>query len=650
VKSQKVCELLSAMSAIMVDVYSLRAIGEMDQSESQEWEKDWASIAEVVKDRGVSILLVDGPDMAKHLLRCIVHGSLIPLPGNFWARGLTESTVPHRFAGLWREVFDASGALRLDGAGGRAVRDLRQLYACLKKMDIDCPVEAINQEVDSFQSVDRSLPRPSPYWETGPSGDRSGSVAHCSFTWNGDVADRAVQLNLVEFAFEFLPLLDHVSGLVMQALGQYDWSQWKFGHGPGCVADLSKGGYKYAFPTWSQRLDSCFPYEEVAFSNLTSWANVALDDCIGFSGWHLADTIEPWSRLDAVPKDMTKPRLIAYECTANMFCQKNIFDYMVGRTEVSWLGDFVKFRDQSLNQRLARESSAHGRLATVDLSAASDRVTCTVVESWARSNLGLLDALCASRTRRCVLLNGDILYLNKYATMGNATTFSVESLLFLTISIAAVLHARSQKASLKNVRALAGEVAVYGDDIVVPVDCRSSFERAMDLLWFKVNADKTFWTSKFRESCGIDAYDGEDVTPAYIRSLSNETPDEIASLVEQANNFYSKYLLRSAGFLADQIGMALPLRSVSSGVFGLSCRTGPSFSAFRRRWNWFLQIDEVKVPCLSSRQAVTPVNHEFASFQFFTEIPDPLSSWASGIKRRPDARIASEWVDLRLFN
>ena len=62
--------------------------------------------------------------------------------------------------------------------------------------------------------------------------------------------------------------------------------------------------------------------------------------------------------------------------------------------------------------------------------------------------------------------------------MGSANTFPVESLLFLGVALAAV----AVKRGLRNVRqrdleSFVGEVAVFGDDIVIPVDSRELFVR-----------------------------------------------------------------------------------------------------------------------------------------------------------------------------
>lgn len=105
---------------------------------------------------------------------------------------------------------------------------------------------------------------------------------------------------------------------------------------------------------------------------------------------------------------------------------------MYTRVAHTWLSDFIRFRDQSQNQEMCLRGSKDGSLATIDLSAASDRVSCLCVGNVFRGNEALLRALRSTRTQKVELLkNGPIRSLNMYSTMGNATTFPVESLIFL---------------------------------------------------------------------------------------------------------------------------------------------------------------------------------------------------------------------------
>jgi hypothetical protein len=230
--------------------------------------------------------------------------------------------------------------------------------------------------------------------------------------------------------------------------------------------------------------------------------------------------------------------------------------------------------------------------------------------------------------------------------MGNACTFPVESLIFLSICLATVLTQRNLRATKKNIEMLAGEVAVFGDDIVIPVDCRELLFEALEVLDFKVNAQKSFWTGMFRESCGIDAFGGSVITPAYWRSFNDGKPESLASTVETRNNFYKKFLLNAADRLASTIPSDIPTVHVRSGVFGLVSFLGHNVEGFKTRYNASLQREEVLVASLIATQNRTPVGDDSALLQFFTEEPDPFTKWTSGVPQRPRTRIRRRWVAL----
>jgi hypothetical protein len=103
---------------------------------------------------------------------------------------------------------------------------------------------------------------------------------------------------------------------------------------------------------------------------------------------------------------------------------------------------------------------------------------------------------------------------NKFSSMGNGSTFAIETLIF-TACCKAV---KSKK------------FAVYGDDLVVPNAVVSRLLRLLRFLGFQVNESKSFTTGSFRESCGTDWFFGRDVTPFYMR-CTNSMKIELCHLV-----------------------------------------------------------------------------------------------------------------------
>jgi hypothetical protein len=240
--------------------------------------------------------------------------------------------------------------------------------------------------------------------------------------------------------------------------------------------------------------------------------------------------------------------------------------------------------------------------------------------------------------------------LRKFSTMGNACTFPVETLIFLSVALASVMTTRGLRPRARNVKkllqSLVGQVAVFGDDIVIPVDSRELFVEALEVLDFKVNAQKSFWSGNFRESCGVDAFRGCVVTPAYWRTFNDGKPESLASTVETRNNFYKKFLLTAACQLASTIPSDIPMVHMRSGVFGLKSFIGPDNPHLRVRDNPHLQRTEIRVASLLGRQTRLPIEDDSALLQFFTEDPDPITNWCSGVPQRPRTLIRPRWVAL----
>jgi len=192
----------------------------------------------------------------------------------------------------------------------------------------------------------------------------------------------------------------------------------------------------------------------------------------------------------------------------------------------------VNLNDQTINQKLAREGSYHGRIATIDVKSASQSVTYGLVykvlasrphqeldPTWFR----LMDCL---RTEN-VLIDGSLHSYALFSPMGNGFTFELESLLFWGLTMAVCGHLGVSTES----------VSVYGDDITCPVEAVPLLQEVFSWCGFRLNMDKSFYTTSasgfcFRESCGKHYLNGTDVTPFYV-DQALDTPDQIVLL---ANN------------------------------------------------------------------------------------------------------------------
>jgi len=611
-----------------------------------EFDKDQSRLSRVVEQRGLPTFVVDLPALGKHLDRCLANGeyttSGLPL-----SRGYTRRIpIPEFLRGLYLLVFHDNGRLK-ENPDVEAIVFLRQFLLCAKKADLNCGIREVEQEVLGFFNVDASLPEPEIFWSLQAPCTEDVLRTFRGFSENERYASRA-RASLGARASRLLTNLDSVSSIVSTTLGVYDFREWNFKHGPGAVSDKTSRQNKYCFGNWSERLETAFPLADCGFHNLTSWATNVDKMEIGSQ--------EPFSKLIDVPKTFKKPRLIASEPSEHMWCQQNVKHYMYRRVHGSWIGDFVRFDDQSLNQQLCLEGSRDGRLATVDLSAASDRVSCSAVGELFRGNPKLLLALQATRTRyvqytwpsnaKC-----ERVQLRKYSTMGNATTFPVESLMFLSIALACVLTERKLAPTVQNIRFLAGQVAVFGDDIVIPEGCRELFVSLLEILDFKVNTEKSFWTGLFRESCGVDAYAGVNVAPVYWHRAYDGKPESVASAVDVMNNFYSKFFINTSAAIASTVTRyVLPRVSTRSGVLGRKSFVDPGPpSTAKCRWNKDLQRTEFYVPTIKIVATRTSIQDDSALLQYFTEAPPPHIMWSGGIPQRPASKIRYGWVPADKF-
>jgi hypothetical protein len=228
--------------------------------------------------------------------------------------------------------------------------------------------------------------------------------------------------------------------------------------------------------------------------------------------------------------------------------------------------------------------------------------------------------------------------------MGNACTFPVESLLFMSVCLAVILTVRKREVTRRELRRLVGQVAIFGDDIVIPEDSRELLYDALRVLDFKVNTDKSFWTGKFRESCGVDSFRGSNVTPVYWKAPCTGKPESIASAIEVSNNFYQKFLLSASECVASTIRKALPIVAVDSGVLGLKSRVGAEVGSFQFRWNALYQRMESLVPMLVAKVRKTPTGNDSGLLQYFTERPSQADAWKEGVAQRPILRFKYGWV------
>jgi len=247
-----------------------------------------------------------------------------------------------------------------------------------------------------------------------------------------------------------------------------------------------------------------------------------------------------------VPKSYKTFRTISMESSTLQYYQQSIWkeiDRVVGSSR--FLRSHIGFHDQTRNQRLAKEGSLYRSFATIDLSAASDSVSYRLVKDLFRGT-PLLRFIVATRSDRTLLKDGRLIALKKFAPMGSALCFPIETLIFAAIC---QMVAR-RRGDLE-------EYSVFGDDIIVPTSHVGDVMSVLDQLGFSVNKQKSYYLPEcwFRESCGAEYCDGFDVTPMRVSRKYTHKNDgvRLSGLIDLANEAYKRGFLHLRGYFLEKL-------------------------------------------------------------------------------------------------
>jgi hypothetical protein len=282
------------------------------------------------------------------------------------------------------------------------------------------------------------------------------------------------------------------------------------------------------------------------------------------------------ARLISVAKNSTSRRTITVEPLLRQYVQQGLNTLLRDSiSECRVLRNCIALTDQSKNQVLALEGSLLDNWATIDLKSASDLLSVSLVRSVFRHNARFLERMMECRSSQVECSNQAPLALGKFAGMGNALTFPVQSICFAVVCIAAILDQAGRTPTYWNVRRASRCIRVYGDDIIIKREYAHQCVDWLHAVGLAVNGKKSFLEGNFKESCGVDAFGGVDITPLYVKhypDLAAASPNVIAHFVELSNHMWMDCLYAASTWLKEQVEMAirspLPLVSRSSGSFG----------------------------------------------------------------------------------
>lgn len=381
-------------------------------------------------------------------------------------------------------------------------------------------------------------------------------------------------------------------------------------HGPGAVFDVATKHphEKYLFDKLPRALERLYP--EDSYFNPTpsiplSGHQMAMftggrPDEYEYRGGRLTPPSDPIgvtakaialggaSRGTMVAKNADKGRQINIELKEEMFIQKGLqsklYDWIENSPYLQVKNSYltrsmvigkrfgkrfcqINFTDQTINQAWALEASRTGEYATLDLSDASTYLSRAVVAYLLPNELR--EYFFAARSKYVFYrfkVNGDEMCgewvrTETFAPMGSAICFPMEALVFWSICTAAL-----------KLEGCETPIFVYGDDLIVPTRHSEKVIRALTTLGLRVNDKKSFIHGHFRESCGVDAFRGIDVSapcrvkkrfPFIKREFMSgfdeaEAAPHVAAWVDYSNSLQASGFRNAARYIRQRLAHEFP--------------------------------------------------------------------------------------------
>jgi len=555
--------------------------------------RDIMTLQRRVEGEGLSFLFSTMPVLDEYLTSSLEQGMLQSVPMGWRTSGF----YPAFLRPLWEGIFDPKTLLLLDEPCVDCILAIRQIVRCFKKIEVPCRPEAYDEAFQQYIATDEEL--------VGWAKKAKAKGFRRSMIWElfGYIGD-------VLWSGALQPLDEEIANATLHPR-----------HGSGATADGHMGNAKYSAPVWFRRLDRIFPSSSYLVPNLgaeCSLDQVAVTDC------------EPYVKVTAVPKTPKKPRIIAVEHTAMQYVQQAIMQRMYDLVDAHpVLSKVIGFRDQSRNQEAAlRGSLGHG-LATLDLSEASDRVHRWHVARMFKSLPNLREGLFVSRTPYAkVPGRKELLRLEKFASMGSATCFPVETMLFLQIVLTAELwdcgHVSPSCLRPEQIWSCLrrGAITVFGDDIVCRAKHVDTTMTLLEAFGLRVNLSKSFHQGKFRESCGADWFDGVDVKPVYLRQpfpVSRRDASSIQALVATSDQLFEKGWWLASDFLRHYLTSLLGPLPLGDGLGCLHFKYRAMHMYGRKKWDNDVQTWKTKVWVSSPAKVKDPLEGYPALMKFFLQ-------------------------------
>lgn len=540
-------------------------------------DRDLITINSRFENEGYGFLSVALPALCDSLDRGIVDGRFT-CPSHF--SKMSQGALPRFLSGLLCKIFDTKTGHLLKDPDVGVLKCLRQVLRFFKKVKLSADrSKKLERKAEAkFVETDTSISR------FLPSSRRTQFLrAVC----------KVLLPNLDNFAVEDLP----------------------YKHGPGGVSEKLKTNRKWVHLRDELRKDASLAYllgfdpsilsDRGGYDLSTSYSGLPLFETRTFhensSRWQASSGI---ATLFVVPKDSTSMRTITAEPTVKQYYQQGLNTHLREKIlECNVLSLSLALSDQDENQKLALEGSKNDKYSTLDLSSASDLMSKELVMNVFHNRPMFLQHALNSRSAFVSTKTFGVVELQKFAGMGNALTFPIQSVVFASIAIAAILDSDGIEPSYRNAKRAARSVRVYGDDIIVETHRSHVVIDWLTSFGLIINQKKSFLKGDFKESCGMDAFRGYCVTPVYLRYepvITERDPSKIASLVSTSNQLFMLALYSAAEYVRSIVEgfIRLPMVSARSSSLGWHSRVDTSIA---QKWDEKLQRlvfrGQVITPC-----------------------------------------------------
>lgn len=492
--------------------------------------KDIRTLKNRVRDEGISFATKSLPNLSDRYLTYLETGKS-DYPG-FKIQSGTEYPVFLR--GLFKLMYDSPN----DVQGIQALSVFYQLCVTFKKIKGPYPPSVLGKQLAEFVSVDDSLSK-------------------------------------IDFESEaLLPIIEHAGAIItniFRDFDPYDDNHARPKPGPGATNTKVEKHMRYEPHVLYTQHHDVLDYFEWFYANPWHLVNEARSV---LSLWENR-RVAPRARQLFVHKKVGKARGICIEENESQFLQqafkRSLYNF-IERNPIT--RGRINFTSQEINQELALSSSSDLSLGTIDMSEASDRVAFSLVLLLFKG-LPELKAILAALSTRFVDFSKtqcdigiDSIEMYKYAPMGSGLCFPIMALVHF-----ALIQAIIRMSAVPNRYALSKKVYVYGDDIIIPVECVPAVYAWLPMFGMKLNINKSFYVSPFRESCGVHAYNGVDITPVYFQSIitKHSRTDSLLSAISKEYLFHKRGYVRTAELIRKEANRrfgTLPFVGRTSPILG----------------------------------------------------------------------------------